>query len=60
MINPREAWKKRKPSYTAVENVNRYSLLWRTVLRFLKNLETEITYNTTILAPMPIYRKTII
>ena len=25
MINPGEGWKKRKPFYTAVENVNRYS-----------------------------------
>ena len=39
---------KREPSYTVDRNINQYSLLWRIVWRFLKNLKIEIPYNPAI------------
>ena len=52
-INAGEGVEKRKPFYTVGRNANipplcKHSPLWRTVWRFLQNLETELPYDPAI------------
>ena len=43
-INAGKGVEKREPSYTVGGNANLVQPLWRTVWRFLKNLEIELPY----------------
>ena len=44
-INAGEGAEKREPSYTVGGNAKLVQPLWRTVWRFLKNLEIELPYD---------------